>query len=447
MWVQSIAVGAIIGACVSSGVLAGAPTKSLRPVLRQAPAEDVTPPLLHKAAAPQASQRPVLRPLRDAVAPQPVAASDKGLQRWISAYNARALSAGITEATFAGAFRGVTYNADVIKKDRNQSEFTKTIWDYLDSAASDARIKNGKAALSKHRVKLQQIEKRYGVQKEVVVAIWGLESAYGTYKGNTPVIEALATLAYDGRRGAFFEEQLTAALKILQNGDVTVNNMTGSWAGAMGHTQFIPTSYLSYAVDFTGDGKRDIWSSDPSDALASTAAYLKHSGWITGQPWGVEVQLPDGFDYAAANRENLKNPSEWARLGVKDIQGRAVPNHGPASILLPAGKQGAAFMIFKNFEVIEHYNTADAYVIGVGHLSDRIQGGPAIQGSWPRGDRALTLKERLELQTRLTEAGFDTQKIDGKIGPLTIAAVRDYQRAIGLAPDGYASLTLLKSLR
>ncbi|WP_299421474.1 lytic murein transglycosylase [uncultured Shimia sp.] len=416
-------VSLVIGALVTSSASAGAPSYSLRPVLR---------PLVDALEA----QKPV-----------EVAASTKGLQRWIKRYKSRALKAGISAAVFDHAFQGVQYNAAIIKKDRNQNEFTKTIWDYLDSAASDARIKNGKAALSKHNAKLQKIENRYGVDKEVVVAIWGLESAYGTFKGSTPVIEALATLAYDGRRGDFFEEQLTAALSILQNGDVTVQNMKGSWAGAMGHTQFMPTSFQSYAVDFTGDGKRDIWSGDPTDALASTAAYLKHFGWKKNQPWGVEVKLPKGFDYASANRENLKNPSEWARLGIKDMRGRPVPNHGKASILLPAGAQGAAFMIFKNFDVIEHYNTADAYVIGVGHLADRIQGGPAIQGNWPRGDRALTYKERIELQKRLTKAGFDTQKIDGKIGPLTIAAVRGYQRSEGMIPDGYASLTLLKSLR
>ncbi len=402
------------------------------------------------AGAPSYSLRPVLRPLAAALDAQKsveVAANTKGLQRWIKRYKSRALKAGISATVLDQAFRGVEYNAAIIKKDRNQNEFTKTIWDYLDSAASDARIRNGKAALSKHNTTLQKIENRYGVDKEVVVAIWGLESAYGTFKGSTPVIEALATLAYDGRRGDFFEEQLTAALSILQNGDVTAPNMTGSWAGAMGHTQFMPTSFQSYAVDFTGDGKRDIWSGDPTDALASTAAYLKHFGWKKNQPWGVEVKLPKGFDYTAANRENLKNPSEWARLGIKDMRGRPVPNHGKASILLPAGAQGAAFMIFKNFDAIEHYNTADAYVIGVGHLADRIKGGPAIQGNWPRGDRALTYKERIELQKRLTKAGFDTQKIDGKIGPLTIAAVRGYQRSEGMIPDGYASLTLLKSLR
>jgi hypothetical protein len=200
-------------------------------------------------------------------------------------------------------------------------------------------------------------------------------------------------------------------------------------------------------VDFTGDGKRDIWSENPTDALASTAAYLSRFGWQKGQPWGVEVKLPSGFNYGLAKRSIKKSPSEWARLGIRDINGRPVPNHGSASILLPAGGKGAAFMIFKNFSVIERYNAADAYVIGVGHLSDRIAGGPAIQAEWPRGERALTRRERKEIQRRLTRAGFDTQGVDGQIGPRTVAAIRAFQISKGLKPDGHASLSLLKRLR
>ena len=279
------------------------------------------------------------------------------------------------------------------------------------------------------------------------MAIWGLESAYGQVRGDSPLIASLATLAYDGRRGAFFESQLVAALEIIQSGDVTPERMTGSWAGAMGHTQFIPTSYLAYAVDFDGDGKRDIWSDDPADALASTAAYLAHFGWKKGQPWGVEVSLPADFDFALSGERVRKSPAEWAAMGVRDMRGRKVPDNGSASILLPAGAHGAAFMIFQNFHVIERYNTADAYVIGVGHLADRIKGGPAIQAAWPRDDRALIFAERQELQERLTRAGFDTQGVDGRIGPNTIAAVRAYQRSMGMIPDGYASLEILKHLR
>lgn len=391
--------------------------------------------------------RPLITEASKQTGPVSLPASDAGFQLWIKGFRQRAQLQGIHDAVLNRAFQDVRFDADVIKRDRSQSEFTKTIWDYLDSAVSDARIKNGKAALEKHRAKLVAIEAKYGVDKEIIVAIWGLESAYGAFRGNNNTIRSLATLAYDGRRGAFFEQQLVAALEILQNGDTTADNMTGSWAGAMGHTQFMPTSYQEYAVDFTGDGKRDIWSDDPTDALASAAAYLASHGWVKGQPWGVEVRLPDTFDYTLASREIKKLPSDWASLGVMDAKGRAAPNHGSASILLPAGGQGAAFMIFNNFAVIERYNTADAYVIGVGHLSDRIAGGAAIKADWPRDDRALTFDERTEMQRHLTGKGFDTQGIDGKIGPKTINAVRAYQLSVGLVPDGYASLNLLKKLR
>lgn len=375
-----------------------------------------------------------------------LAASAAGFDTWIAEFRTRARGKGISAVTLDRAFAGVTYDPEVIKRDRNQSEFTKTIWDYLDSAASDLRVANGKAAVKREAKVLDQIEAKYGVDKHIVAAIWGLESAYGTFKGSKDLVQSLATLAFDTRRGAFFEQQLIAGLKIIEAGDVAPRNMTGSWAGAMGHTQFIPTSYLDYAVDFTGDGKRDIWGDDPADALASTANYLKSFGWTTGQPWGVEVRLPDGFDYAQAARENLKLPSDWAQIGILDIHGKPVPDHGKASILLPAGHKGAAFMIFDNFEVLERYNTADAYVIGVGHLADRIKGGPKIQSDWPREDRALVLDERMELQERLTKAGFPT-KVDGRIGPLTINSVRKYQKSQGLVPDGYVSLAILKHLR
>lgn len=389
---------------------------------------------------------PQLRPETTAT-PVQQASSNARFQNWVKSFKRRAQAQGIRSDVLNRAFAGVTYDPDVIRRDRNQSEFTKTIWEYLDSAASDTRVRNGKAALRDNRRTLRRIEATYGVPAEVVTAVWGLESAYGSFRGDNDVIRSLSTLAFDGRRGKFFEAQLIAALKIIQSGDTDPRNMTGSWAGAMGHTQFIPTSYLAYAVDFTGDGKRDIWSEDPTDALASTAAYLKRSGWVKGQPWGVEVRLPQGFNYAQASRKVTKSPAEWGRLGVRDMNGRVVPNHGKASILLPGGGRGAAFMIFRNFAVIERYNAADAYVIGVGHLSDRIAGGPPIQGGWPRGDRALSFSERKELQQRLTNAGFSTNGVDGKIGPNTIAAVRAYQRAAGLLPDGYASLDLLKRLR
>ena len=428
------------------GSMVQADTTALRPLAKPT-YENVQPVAFSPALRPK--PKPSAAPVQEDMTVTEVQYSGKTakMHNWIGGFKRRAAKQGISRAVMDRAFNGVQYNRKIIERDRNQSEFTKTIWEYLDSAASDTRVRNGKAALRKHGRTLRRIEAKFGVDKEVVVAIWGLESAYGAHRGSHNIIEALTTLAYDGRRAKFFEAQLVAALKILQAGDTTPARMTGSWAGAMGHTQFMPTSYLSYAVDFTGDGRRDIWSENPTDALASTAAYLKRFGWTKGQPWGVEVRLPRGFNAAMANRKIKKSPADWARLGVVDMNGRQVKNYGSASILLPAGSRGAAFMIFNNFKVIERYNPADAYVIGVGHLSDRIKGGSKIKAKWPRGDRALKFRERKELQRLLRRKGFDTQKIDGKIGPLTIEAIRAYQRSIGETPDGYASLDLLKKLR
>lgn len=373
--------------------------------------------------------------------------SPAGFEQWVQGFAQRARAAGISDATVQRAFRGVRYNSDVIEKDRNQSEFVKPIWEYLDRAVSDKRIENGRDALRQHRRLLDRIEATYGVEREVVVAVWGLESSYGQNRGDIPVIEALATLAYDGRRGRFFEAQLIDALRIVQSGDVRPGNFTGSWAGAMGHTQFIPSSYQAFAVDFDGDGRRDIWSDDPGDALASTAAYLAKSGWQTGRPWGLEVALPAGFDFALTGENEQRSVADWQALGVRTAEGRALPDHGAASILMPAGARGAAFLIFRNFRAIERYNAADAYVIAIGHLSDRLRGGPPIRADWPRGDRALTSAERQELQERLTRAGHDTGGVDGKVGPKTLAAVRSFQRSVGLVADGYPSLDLLRRLR
>ncbi len=368
-----------------------------------------------------------------------------GFNRWVEGFRPRAAAQGISPATFDRAFRNASYMPDVVRRDQNQAEFTRPIWEYLDNAVSETRLSNGRAKLSQHGRLLQDIESRYGVEKEVVLAIWGMESSYGGFRGTTPIIPALATLAYDGRRGAFFEEQLIAALRIVQAGDISPEGMTGSWAGAMGHTQFMPTSYLQHAVDYTGDGRRDIWSDDPSDALASAAAYLAGYGWTRGQPWGVEVQLPQGFNYAQTG--STRPVSEWTGMGVRLTSGGAVPNHGAAQLFLPAGARGPAFLTFDNFRVIKRYNSSDSYAMGIGHLADRLRGAGSFQGTWPRGDRALSTAERQELQRLLTAHGYDTGGVDGRIGPNTLSAVRAYQAAAGLTPDGYVSADLLARLR
>ncbi|MCL6283307.1 lytic murein transglycosylase [Ruegeria sp. 2012CJ41-6] len=375
------------------------------------------------------------------------AVPNAGYDAWVANFRARAPARGISQPTLERAFQGAGYLPGVIERDRNQTEFKRSLEDYLAIAASDERVSTGKQKLRSHQAVLTRIQQQYGVEPEYVTAIWGLESRYGARRGDVPVVSALSTLAYDGRRGQFFESQLVAALKILQNGDTTPDKMTGSWAGAMGHTQFIPTSYLAYAVDFTGDGRRDIWDDDPTDALASAAAYLRRSGWTPGQPWGVEVQLPPGFNTGLTGRGSKRRPGDWAALGVRDVTGRAVPDYGAASVILPAGASGPAFMIFNNFTVITRYNNSTSYVIGIGHLADRIKGGPPIRGSFPPDAQGMTLKDRKELQTRLTAAGFDTQGADGVIGSNTTSAISAYQRAKGLPVTGQPTQQLLQRLR
>ena len=368
------------------------------------------------------------------------------VQDWLAAFRPRALAAGISSATLDQALAGVRLREDVLEKERSQAEFSRTIWDYLDRAVSPERIAAGRAALQAQGALLQRIAAQYSVDPQIVVAIWGLESNYGALRGDVPTIAALATLAATNRRGAYFESELLAALQIVQAGDVAAVQMTGSWAGAMGHTQFMPSNYLTLAVDFDGDGRRDIWAEDPADALASTAAYLARWGWQAGQPWGAEIVLPRGFDYLLAGESVQKSATEWQALGVCRASGGDLPEAGPSRVLLPAGALGAAFLIYPNFHVIEHYNRADAYVLAIGHLGDRLMGGGPILTPWPRDLRALTRDECVNLQNHLTQAGFDTGGADGRIGPRTQSALRAFQTASGLAPDGFASLAILRHL-
>ena len=395
-------------------------------------------------AGPQDTEAAMSETIGEAMLTEGTGTQD-GLDQWLATFSDRALAAGIASGTLE-ALAGTEYLPKVVHNDRHQNEFTKTIWDYLDKAVSDDRITGGVAAMEKHKNTLKRIETTYGVDAEIVTAIWGLESAYGAVRGDIPTLHALATLAYDGRRGAFFEGELIAALKIIQAGDATAETLRGSWAGAMGHTQFMPSSWHAFAVDFSADGKRDIWSDDPTDALASTAAYLAGKGWIKGAPWGVEITLPPGFDYDLTTERVKKSVSEWQAMGVRLATGGDLPDHGAASVLLPGGHKGAAFLIFQNFHVIESYNTADAYVIAVGHLADRLKGGGPILSPWPRDERALSFDERVGLQKRLTAAGFDTGGVDAKMGPKTVAALKAFQKAKGLVPDGFPTLSVLRAL-
>ena len=391
------------------------------------------------ANPPVQSRAPVAR---DLPSPQPAS-----FVEWRAGFRQRALAQGIRPEVFDAAFAGVGVNAEVVRLDGRQAEFTKPIWDYLDSAASPTRVETGRAKAAELSDTMAAIESRYGVDSEAVLAIWGMESNFGANRGTIPVVESLATLAYEGRRRSFAEDQLVGALRILQSGDVDPSHMVGSWARAMGHTQFIPTSYLSYAQDFTGDGRRDVWSDNPRDALASAANYLAKSGWQHGRPWGLEVRLPAGFNYGSADASNRRPVADWSARGVTRLNGGRLPDHGPAAIIAPAGAKGPAFIVYQNFYVIKKYNNATSYAMGVGHLGDRIAGGGPFVGSWPRGERELSRSEKIELQERLTARGYATGKADGVIGPDTITAIRAFQHANGMVPDGYASALVLQKLR
>ncbi|QBF28640.1 lytic murein transglycosylase [Pseudomonas tructae] len=369
--------------------------------------------------------------------------------QWQAGFRQQALQAGINPTTFDRAFLGVTPDMDVIKADRSQPEFTRPVWEYLDGALSPLRVRNGKGLLEKHADLLSQIEQRYGVDRNVLVSVWGMESNFGQFQGNKSVIRSLATLAYEGRRPAFAHAQLIAALQILQNGDIQPDAMKGSWAGAMGQTQFIPTTYNTHAVDFDGDGRRDIWNSS-ADALASTAHYLQSSGWKRGEPWGFEVQLAPGFDYWLADGSQRKTVAEWLQLGLKLPTGARVPAGSEqlsAALLLPAGYRGPAFLVLDNFRAILKYNNSSSYAMAVGLLGQRFEGSGYIAGSWPKDDLPLSRSERVELQTLLSARNYDAGNADGIIGANTRKAIRSAQQALGWPADGYPTHKLLESLR
>jgi len=371
----------------------------------------------------------------------------QGFERWKRGFRAEALAAGIAPQVFDRAFAGVTLDPKVLRLDRKQPEFSRPIWKYLESAVSETRVANGREKLRDNLELMTAIENRYGVDRAVVLGIWGLESAYGSFYGNDSVIRSLATLGFDGRREKFAKEQLLAALRILQRGDISPERMKGSWAGAMGHTQFIPTSFEAYAVDFTGDGRRDIWADDAQDALASAANYLARHDWRRGEPAYAVVRLPRGIDYFELNASNKQSAGYWAGRGVTLANGGPLPNYGEAAIVLPAGARGPAIMTFHNFGVIRKYNNATSYALGVAHLGERIEGAGPLRLTWPTDDRPLGRTERKTLQEQLTALGFDTDGIDGILGPNSRKALRDFQRSRSLPADGYASEKLLQRVQ
>jgi len=381
--------------------------------------------------------------------PAASARADTGFQKWIANFYATAAENGISKATYQKAFSGVkTPDQSVLEKAAYQPEFKHKIWDYLDSRVNPYTVRIGREMAAKHGRTLAAIEKHFGVDRHVLLAIWSMESNYGAVLSKDDrlhyVPRALATLAYgDKKRSKYAQKQLISALKIIQRGDIAASEMTGSWAGAMGHTQFIPSSYLLYAIDADGNGHRDIWNSVP-DALATAANLLAKNGWQPGKTWGYEVIVPRGGDKHSGQTKTL---AEWAKLGFTRPSGTGFKNGGDrAELKLPAGG-GPGFLMTKNFFVIKRYNASDSYALGVGMLADQLAGYSGMKQRWPRPDGTLDITEKFELQTRLKELGYYEGEVDGNFGSGSKAAIQAFQNRMGLAADGQPSQNLLRALR
>ena len=374
--------------------------------------------------------------------------ADAKFEKFIESLWPRVHAAGFERSLFDAAFKGITEpDPVVIKLAQNQPEFKSTTNEYLDKAVTPIRIDTGKAMLSENAKLLDAIQAKYGVDKRVLLGIWGIESNFGKDMGSMSVMRSLATLMYFGNKKTYANEQLIAAFTILKRGIRQPDNFTGSWAGALGHTQFIPTTYLSAAADWNGDGKKDIWGSK-EDALASTANYLKISGWKADRPWGLEVKLPDGFDRGLIGRAHWKALSDWARLGIKPAVGDTLPApSAKAFVMIPQGMDGPVFLVTQNFLSLLSYNYSHAYALAVAHLGDRISGGPKVQAAWPPQNTDLSFNERVELQRRLTDQGFDTSGSDGRFGAKTYEAVLGFQKKVGLELDGFPTRKVLERLR
>lgn len=354
---------------------------------------------------------------------------------------------GVKTSTFDRHTAGLVPEMGVIALLDHQPEFRTPIWDYLAGLVDDERVADGRAMLDKWRATLDQVEADFGVDAETVVAIWGVESNYGQTFGRRPVIESLATLSCIGRRQSFFRGEFFTTLQILEQGHIDPEALVGSWAGAFGHTQFMPSTFMRIAVDYDGDGRRDLMGSVP-DALASTANYLKQSNWRSGQPWGFEVRLPSGFDTSQAGRRNKQPLATWVAAGVRKVDGNPIESSGtPAGLHLPAGADGPAFLVLRNFDALFSYNAAESYALAIAHLSDRLRGKPGFVTPWPTDDPGLSRAERREVQTLLLKRGFEIGEVDGMIGAQTRAAIKTLQPSLNLPADGRAGRTLLEALR
>lgn len=362
----------------------------------------------------------------------------------------QAARAGISAQSFAQFTQGVAPDMSILEKLDYQPEFRQPIWDYLAGLVDEQRVSEGKSNLARHADVLQRVSAQYGVDPATVVAVWGVESNFGQTQGKYPLVQALGTLSCYGRRQAYFQKEFFATLRILQSGDIQPQRLVGSWAGAFGHTQFMPSTFERLAVDFDGDGRRDLMDNS-ADALASTANFLAKGGWQTGQPWGFEVRLPAGMNTAGEGRRNKKSVSTWAARGVTTIDGQPldarVSANQKAGLLTPAGAAGPAFLVFRNFDVIYGYNAAESYALAIAHLSDRLRGAGPFVTAWPTDDPGLSRAERVTLQKALLSRGYDIGEPDGLIGSKTREAVKTEQSKLGLTPDGRAGQKILRALQ
>jgi len=376
------------------------------------------------------------------------ARADAKFEAFIQTLWSRVQKGGYSRDLFDAGFAGITEpDPLVLKLAENQPEFKSTTSEYLDKAVTQIRIDTGRQMLSSNADLFAAIQAKYGVDKSILLGIWGIESNFGKQMGDMKVLRCLATLAYSGTKKSYAYDQLLPAFAILKSGVRTPANFTGSWAGAMGHTQFIPATYIDAAVHWGGEGKRDIWNSK-EDALASTANYLKRSGWKSDRPWGFEVTLPEGFDRALIGRKHWRPVADWGKLGIKPMNGDAMPApHADAFVMIPQGMDGPVFLVTHNFLSLLSYNDSHAYALAVAVLGDVILGRPAVKASWPQQKTDLTYAERKELQQRLSDAGMDTGGADGRFGARTYEAVLAFQKRAGLSLDGFPSRKVLERLR
>jgi lytic murein transglycosylase len=392
-------------------------------------------------------ERAPARPAHPEMQPQAIDRAARNFDRCIESLRIQAARRGIGRDRFDALARGIEPDLSIMEKLDRQPEFSKPVWEYLDTLVSEQRIATGREMMTKHAGALEAVERRFGVDRYIIAAIWGVESNFGTSMGERPVLRSTATLACVGRRQSYFRDEFLGALEILARGDIPAAQFNGSWAGAFGQTQFMPTSFKRHAVDFDGDRRRNIVGS-AADAFASTANMLAKSGWQTGESWGYEVALPHGFNYRLADRSVQKTLREWRSLGVHRVVGQAFPRtNDRARLLLPAGAKGPAFLVTENFRAIMKYNPSEAYALAVGHLADRMQGGGGFVRSWPRSEEPLSRSERFEMQERLAVLGHYEGEPDGQFGPETLMAVREFQASAGLVPDGFASSAVLQRAR